>query len=47
MFEPKWCAWEAEKEDERVREKPKYASDLSQYDFYRPKMEFEEMMVLF
>lgn len=46
-FEPKWCCWESWKEDQRVREKPKQASDLSQYNFYAPKMEFEEMMVLF
>lgn len=46
-FQPKWCCWEEDKKDIWVREKPKYASDLSQYDFYIPKMEFEEFMVLF
>lgn len=46
-FQPKWCCWEEDKKDIWVREKPKYASDLSQYDFYVPKMEFEEFMVLF
>ncbi len=46
-FQPRWCAWEQDKKDIWVREKPKYQSDLSQYDFYLPKMEFEEFMVLF
>ncbi len=46
-FEPKWICWDEDKKDIWVRQKPKYASDLSQYDFYTPKMEFEEMMVLF
>jgi predicted phosphoadenosine phosphosulfate sulfurtransferase len=46
-FQPKWCCWEKEKQDVWVRELPREASDLSQYDFYRPKMEFEEFMVLF
>ena len=46
-FEPKWVCWEEEKKHLWVREKPKYASDLYQYDFYIPKMEFEEFMVIF
>lgn len=46
-FEPKWTCWDSEKENIWVRQKPKLASDLSQYDFYVPKMEFEEFMVLF
>lgn len=46
-FEPKWVCWDEEKKDIWVRQKPKLASDLSQYDFYIPKMEFEEFMVLF
>jgi predicted phosphoadenosine phosphosulfate sulfurtransferase len=46
-FEPKWVCWDETKKEDWVREKPKHASDLSQYDFYKPKMEFEEMMVLF
>lgn len=47
MFEPKWICWDEDRKDDWVRQKPKLASDLSQYDFYQPKMEFEEMMVLF
>lgn len=46
-FEPKWVCWDRDKKDIWVREKPEQESDLSQYDFYVPKMEFEELMVLF
>jgi len=46
-YEPKWVCWEEEKKDLWVREKPELAADLSQYDFYVPKMEFEELMVIF
>jgi predicted phosphoadenosine phosphosulfate sulfurtransferase len=46
-FEPKWVCWDEEKKDIWVRSKPKLASDLTKYDFYVPKMEFEEFMVLF
>lgn len=46
-FQPKWCCWDEENKNIWVREKPIEASDLSQYDFFVPKMEFEEFMVLF
>lgn len=46
-YEPKWVCWDEEKKYLWVREKPELASDLSQYDFYVPKMEFEELMVIF
>lgn len=46
-FQPKWVCWDEDNKDIWVREKPNLASDLSQYDFYVPKMEFEEFMVLF
>lgn len=46
-FEPQWCAWEESKRDIWVRDKPEEAADLKQYDFYVPKMEFEELMVIF
>ena len=46
-YQPRWVCWDEAKKDVWVREKPKLASDLSQYDFYIPKMEFEEFMVLF
>jgi predicted phosphoadenosine phosphosulfate sulfurtransferase len=46
-FEPKWVCWDEVNKDLWVRPKPEKASDLSQYDFYVPKMEFEELMVLF
>lgn len=46
-FEPRWICWDEEKKHLWVRQKPEQASDLSQYDFYVPKMEFEELMVIF
>lgn len=46
-FEPKWVCWDEDKKDQWIRPKPKLASDLTQYDFYVPKMEFEEFMVIF
>jgi len=46
-FEPKWVCWDESKKDIWVRDKPDLASDLNQYDFYQPKMEFEELMVIF
>lgn len=46
-YEPRWVCWDESKKDIWVRQKPLLASDLSQYDFYQPKMEFEEFMVIF
>lgn len=46
-YEPKWVCWDSEKQDLWVREKPEQQTDLSQYDFYVPRMEFEELMVIF
>lgn len=46
-FQPKWTCWDEENKHLWVRDKPKLEADLSQYDFYVPKMEFEEFMVLF
>lgn len=46
-YEPKWVCWDEEKKNLWVREKPELASDLNTYDFYVPKMEFEEFMVIF
>jgi 3'-phosphoadenosine 5'-phosphosulfate sulfotransferase (PAPS reductase)/FAD synthetase len=46
-YQPRWVCWDEDKKDVWVRPKPKLASDLSQYDFYIPKMEFEEFMVIF
>lgn len=46
-FQPKWVCWDEDNKNIWVREKPTEASDLSQYDFYVPKMEFEEFMVIF
>lgn len=46
-YEPKWVCWDESKKDLWVREKPENAANLEQYDFYFPKMEFEELMVIF
>jgi predicted phosphoadenosine phosphosulfate sulfurtransferase len=46
-YEPRWVCWDENKKDIWVRQKPLLASNLTQYDFYQPKMEFEEFMVLF
>lgn len=46
-YQPKWVCWDEENKSIWVRQKPKEAADLTQYDFYVPKMEFEEFMVLF
>ena len=46
-FEPRWICWDEEKKDLWVRRKPRLAADMSRYDFFQPKMEFEEFMVLF
>jgi predicted phosphoadenosine phosphosulfate sulfurtransferase len=47
VFEPQWVCWEATKEAQWVRSKPTRAADLTQYDFYQPRMEFEEFVPLF
>lgn len=46
-YEPRWVCWDKDKKDIWVRDMPEQAIDLSIYDFYQPKMEFEEFMVLF
>jgi predicted phosphoadenosine phosphosulfate sulfurtransferase len=46
-FQPKWVCWDAGERDIWIREKPELEADLSQYDFYVPKMEFEELIILF
>lgn len=46
-YQPRWVCWDEDKKEVWVRRKPDLASDLSQYDFYVPKMEFEEFMVIF
>lgn len=46
-YQPRWVCWDEDKKGIWVRDKPKQAADMAQYDFYVPKMEFEEFMVLF
>lgn len=43
-YEPKWTAWDPDREDAWVRPKPIQARE--QYDWYVPGMEFEEFMIL-
>jgi predicted phosphoadenosine phosphosulfate sulfurtransferase len=45
-YQPRWVCWESGKENEWVRDKPRKEADLSQYDFYQPRLEFEEFIVL-
>ena len=49
-FQPRWCCWEPEARDIWVRELPEcegVISDPDFFDFFEPRMEFEEFMVLF
>jgi predicted phosphoadenosine phosphosulfate sulfurtransferase len=46
-YEPRWICWDEEREKDWVRPKPEQCADMSKYDFFVPKMEFEEFMVLF
>jgi predicted phosphoadenosine phosphosulfate sulfurtransferase len=46
-YQPRWICWDESRKQDWIRDKPPQASDLTQYDFYVPKMEFEEVMVLF
>jgi predicted phosphoadenosine phosphosulfate sulfurtransferase len=49
-YEPVWCAWDPERKDDWVRHMPKglgVISDPSFFDFFEPRMEFEEFIELF
>lgn len=49
-YEPVWCAWDPEKLDDWVRPMPEglgVISDSSFFDFFEPRMEFEEFIELF
>lgn len=47
-YEPVWCAWDPEREADWVRTMPKGAiSDPTYFDFFEPRMEFEEFIELF
>lgn len=45
-YQPRWICWDSEKKGDWVRPMPSCAADLSQYDFYHPRLEFEEFMVM-
>lgn len=46
-YEPRWVCWDKTRKADWVREMPTQAANLDQYDFYIPKMEFEEFIILF
>lgn len=47
-FEPTWCCWDDDAKNQWVREKPDNSiKENDFFDFFVPKMEFEEFMVLF
>ena len=46
-YEPRWKAWDEEKKDIWVREKPLFAKGIKDYPFGMDGMEFEEFIVLF
>jgi len=49
-YQPVWCAWDADRKEDWVRSMPKgkgVISDCSYFDFFEPKMEFEEFIELF
>lgn len=49
-YEPVWCAWDYERKNEWVRPMPEglgVISDPSFFDFFEPRMEFEEFIELF
>lgn len=47
-YEPVWCAWDPDREADWVRRPPPDAiTNPSAFDFYVPRMEFEEFIELF
>jgi predicted phosphoadenosine phosphosulfate sulfurtransferase len=49
-YEPVWCAWDPERVSDWVRPMPKglgVISDPAFFDFFEPRMEFEEFIELF
>ena len=47
-YEPVWCAWDPERKEDWIRQPPKGAIvDPAYFDFFQPRMEFEEFIELF
>ncbi len=49
-YEPVWCAWDPERRADWVREFPQFdgvITDPKYFDFFEPRMEFEEFIELF
>lgn len=48
QFEPRWCCWDTYAQQAWVRDPPEGAIvNHGYFDFFEPRMEFEEFMVLF
>lgn len=48
VYEPKWCCWEPGREKDWIRLPPEFAiTDPDYFDFFEPRMEFEEFVPLF
>lgn len=50
QYEPRWCCWDPDAVEQWVRtppEIPGVITDCGHFDFFVPRMEFEEFMVLF
>jgi predicted phosphoadenosine phosphosulfate sulfurtransferase len=48
VYEPKWCAWEAAREEDWIRRPPACGiTDPAFFEFFEPGMEFEEFVPLF
>ena len=46
-YEPQWCAWDEDRKDDWIRQKPKQAKNVEDYTWAFPKMEFEELIIVF
>ena len=47
VYEPKWIAWDDEREKDWIREMPDFALTDKDFDFFEKGMEFEEFVPLF
>lgn len=48
QYEPKWECWERGREEDWIRQPPKWAiTDVDHFNFFEPGMEFEEFVPLF
>ena len=45
-YTPRWICWDESKKDVWVRKKPKYESDISQYDFFSSTVIDAEFVIM-